>query len=191
MIDAKLVSLGILAGGRGARLGGADKALLQYQGMTLLERALRTLPEPFADRLLSYNREPGALVIAAGLRLVPDLRAEQTGPLAALEALFHACRSPWLLTVPVDIRDWPEDLAADLLRATLGDADGCVVRDVDGLQPLVGLWNIAALRTDLGQALDNSERAVHRWLESHALPVHDISPWCLGNLNSPADFVSR
>ena len=191
MIDAKLASLGILAGGRGSRLGGADKALLEYQGMTLLERVLRVFPEPFAERLLGYNREPSPLVSTFGLRVIADLRPGQQGPLAALEALLGACKSPWLLTVPVDIRDWPAELASDLMSATADVAHGCVLRDADGLQPLVGLWNVPAMRDSITAALDSGERAVHRWLAANPLPLHDISPWRLGNLNSPADFAAR
>jgi molybdopterin-guanine dinucleotide biosynthesis protein A len=191
MIDAQHVSLGILAGGRGSRLAGADKALLEYQGNALLTRVLRSCAEPFAERLLSYNREPGPLVSAFGLRIVADLRPGQQGPLVALEALFGACKTPWLLTIPVDICESPPGLATELMQAQSGDADGCVLRDADGLQPLVGLWNVPALRDSVTAALDSGERAVHRWLAANPLPVHDISPLRLGNLNSPADFAAR
>ena len=188
MIDLSRVSLGVLAGGRGSRLGGADKAFLEYRGYSLLTRTLHAFPETFSERLLSYNREPGAVVSALGLRIVPDLRPDQPGPLAALEALFWACRTPWLLTVPVDIRDWPPKLSTELRELTEEGRDGCVLVDADGLQPLVGLWNVSLLRGSASAALDAGELAVHRWLASNTLPVHDISPFCLGNLNSPADF---
>jgi molybdopterin-guanine dinucleotide biosynthesis protein A len=191
MIDAQHVSLGILAGGRGSRLSGADKALLEYQGAALLPRILRACTEPFAERLLSYNREPGPVVSAFGLRIVPDLRPGQQGPLAALEALLVACKTPWLLTIPVDIRDLPPSLTTELIQAESGAADGCVLRDADGLQPLVGLWKVSVLRDSVTAAIDSGERAVHRWLAATPLPVHDISPWRLGNLNAPADFAAR
>ncbi len=191
MIDTQHVSLGILAGGRGSRLAGADKALLEYQGSTQLSRILHACAEPFAERLLSYNRMPGPLVSTSGLRIVADLRPGQQGPLAALEALLVACKTLWLLSIPVDIRDWPRELASDLMRSTPANADGCVLRDADGLQPLVGLWKVSILRDSVTAALDSGERAVHRWLAANPLPVHDISPLRLGNLNSPADFAAR
>jgi molybdopterin-guanine dinucleotide biosynthesis protein A len=188
VIDISHVSLGILAGGRGSRLGGADKALLEYRGYSLLTRTLHAFPEAFSERLLSYNREPGEVVSDLGLRVVPDLRPDQPGPLAALEALFWACRTPWLLTVPVDIRDWPPGLSAEFRELTEEGRGGCVLADADGLQPLVGLWCPPVLRGSVSAALDSGERAVHRWVAMSGLSTHDIAPWCLGNLNSLADF---
>ena len=65
---------------------------------------------------------------------------------------------------------------------------GCTLSDADGLQPLVGLWKVAALGPSISAALDTGERAAHRWIAANSLPVHDISPWRLGNLNTAADF---
>jgi molybdopterin-guanine dinucleotide biosynthesis protein A len=191
MVDVAEVSLGILAGGRGARVGGADKALLEYSGSTLLARTLAAFPEPFAERLLSYNRPWVDSSPVSGLRIVPDLRRGQPGPLAGLEALLHACPTPWLFTVPVDVRDWPPLLVASLIGWAGQGKDGVVLRDADGLQPLVGLWNATALRASASVALDGGEHAVHRWIATNRLSTYDISPQRLGNLNSPADFAAR
>jgi molybdopterin-guanine dinucleotide biosynthesis protein A len=182
------ITLGILAGGRALRLDGADKALLEIEGEPLLARTLRAFPEEFAERLLSYNRD-GDSVSAFGLRVVADARAGFPGPLAALEALSIACRTPWLLTVPVDCRNIPPTLAGELANAVSGD--GVVVRDADGVQPLLGLWRVEALRTAIAAAFDAGELVVHRLISRLDLQIHDISPRRLGNLNTPADFSSR
>lgn len=187
MIAPELVTLGILAGGRATRLGGIDKAFATFQGESLLARTLRAFPQPFAERLLSYNRTPCAPM--PRLRLVRDLRAGHLGPLAALEALFVACKTPWLLSVPVDMRDWPPMLAGELLQ--LAEQGAVVVSDADGLQPLIGLWNMAALRESVAAALDSGERAVHRWVATQVVLIHDISPLRLGNLNSTTDFSTH
>ena len=189
MIAPELVTLGILAGGRATRLGGIDKAFVEFHGESLLTRTLRAFPHSFAERLLSYNRTPDKPM--PGLRIVHDLRADHLGPLAALEALFDACKTPWLLSVPVDIRDWPPLLAGELLQRAEQGAACVVVSDADGLQPLIGLWNVAALRESVAAALDSGERAVHRWLAPQALLIHDIAPLRLGNLNSTADFSTH
>ena len=187
MIEPGQTSLGILAGGRASRLGGIDKAFAEFQGETLLARTLRNLPEPFAARLLSYNRSPGFAL--PGIVVVPDLRPGQPGPLAALEALFQACRTHWLLTAPVDIRHWPPELVARLLDHAVEAVDGCAIADADGLQPLVGIWKVRALQASVASALDAGERAVHRWFAAQALPVLDIAPFRLGNLNTAGDFA--
>jgi molybdopterin-guanine dinucleotide biosynthesis protein A len=186
MIDFDRITLGILAGGRAARLNGADKALLQFGGETLLARTLRTFPENYSERLLSYNRTAdGSLV--SGLRVVADARPDFPGPLAALETLSATCRTKWLLTVPVDCRDIPDSLAADLIGHA--GPDGAVLQDADGLQPLLALWRVDALRPAIEAAFAAGELAAHRLASRLDQRVHDISPRRLGNLNTPADFA--
>lgn len=181
------VSLGILAGGRGQRLGRVDKAFVEFQGEPLLSRTLHALGADFAEVLLSYNGRDDR-VLDSGVRVVPDLRADFPGPLAGLEALLHAAGSEWLLTVPVDLRDIPGDLAETLLRALEPDDAGVVLRDADGLQPLVALWPVRAGRAAATAALDARRGAVHELTHSMRLRVHELSSCRLGNLNSPSDF---
>ena len=187
MIDFDRITLGIMAGGRATRLDGADKAMLEIAGETLLDRTLRAFPQNFSERLLSYNRGTD-IGIDLELRLVADLRPDFPGPLAALEALATACRTPWLLTAPVDCRDIPKSLANELIN-DLG-RDGSMLRDADGVQPLLALWRIDALRPAVAAAFENGELAVHSLVASLDLRIHDISPRRLGNLNTPADFVT-
>lgn len=187
MSDFSQVSLGILAGGEGRRLGMVDKSACEFDGSSLLQRTLAAMPQPFAERLLSYNRAAGAR--HAGLRCVPDLRPGFPGPLAAFEALLQACRSEWLLTVPVDCRDLPDGLAEALLARATGQ--GAVVRDGDGLQPLLGLWRAQPLRAAVATAMARRELSVRSVLARLELAEWDISPCRIGNLNTPADFHAR
>ena len=50
---------------------------------------------------------------------------------------------PWLLVLPVDVFDLPENLFERL--AQLASPQGAWLRDAGGLQPLLGLWPAAAL----------------------------------------------
>jgi molybdopterin-guanine dinucleotide biosynthesis protein A len=185
MIDAGLVTLGILAGGQATRLGGRDKARIEREGRTQLARALAAFPLPFRERLLSYNRDPSGLV-AANLRVVSDLTPGFVGPVAALEALAAQCHSPWLLTVPVDCREFPPHLASDLFAAA--GPDGTAVDDADGPQPLVGLWRVAALRDACADALASGHPRAMQVREALQLGRIDLSPLRLGNLNLPEDL---
>ena len=187
MIGFEQITLGLLAGGRASRLDGADKALLTIAGETLLARTLRAFPENYSERLLSYNRAVAATLVS-GLRVVADTKPDFPGPLAALEALSATCRTPWLLTVPVDCRDIPESLASDLLSHS--GHDGAVLQDAEGLQPLLALWRVDALRPAVAAAFAAGELAVHKLVPTLDLRVHDISPRRLGNLNTPADFAA-
>ncbi|MFT3806159.1 molybdenum cofactor guanylyltransferase [Arenimonas sp.] len=184
MIEPGRISLGILAGGQGSRLGGKDKARLPYRGSTLLERIGAAFPQAFVDRMLSYNLPPGAHT--HGWRCVPDLHHGHPGPMAGMEALLDACRSEWLLTWPIDCRDVPAG-AFESLRAA-NPLVACVISDADGLQPLMGLWNVARLRPAIAEAMATDDRAMHALCRRLGVQVLDIAPLRLGNLNTPQDF---
>ena len=187
------ITLGILAGGRGSRLGGVDKAALAYDGSSLLARTLSRLAMPEdAARLLSHPAiAPADGVPAAwdALKVVPDLRPGQPGPLAGLEALLAATHTPWLLTAPVDLRDIPPDLGARL-RACASGAAATIVEDADGLQPLVALWPVRATWLAVRVALDAGQRAARDLVAAVPHARLDLRPLRLGNLNTPRDFAA-
>lgn len=185
MIPRTAITLGVLAGGRGQRLGGRDKAWVLHHGKTLLQHTLSAFPGGYAERLVS-TREDDARFEKMGLRSVLDQRPDFAGPLAALEALCAACTTPWLLTVPVDVQRIPDDLA-EALRSAVA-RDGVVVKDATGLQPLVGLWRTAALQAAVHDLLDAGESAAHRVVARLDLARMDISPRLLANLNTPEDL---
>lgn len=185
MIPRTAITLGVLAGGRGQRLGGRDKAWVLHHNKTLLQHTLQAFPGGYAERLVSA-REDDPRFAKMGLRAVFDQRPGFAGPLAALEALCAACTTPWLLTVPVDVQRIPDDLP-EALRGAVA-RDGVVVKDATGLQPLIGLWRTAALQAAVRELLDAGESAAHRLVSRLDLARMDISPRLLANLNTPEDL---
>jgi len=186
VIPRTAISLGILAGGRGERLGGRDKAWVKHHGKTLIQHSLSAFPGGYAERLVS-TRDPDPRFHKLGLRPVLDLRPGFPGPLAALEALSKACRTAWLLTAPVDLQRIPDGLP-EVLRKSAA-RDGVVVKDASGLQPLFGLWHAARLNEAVAAMLDGGESAAHRLVSRLDLARLDISPKLLANLNTPEDLV--
>ncbi|HEY9142944.1 MAG TPA: NTP transferase domain-containing protein [Arenimonas sp.] len=183
MIAGDAVTLGLLAGGRGERVGGRDKAWLPRGGKPAIDALLQELPVAlFAARLASV-RAPDPRWTDRGFTCVQDLRPGQPGPLAGLEALASACRTPWLLVLPVDVFDLPENLFDRL--SDLASPQGAWLRDAGGLQPLLGLWPSDGLRDATTSALDAGEAAVHRALARLCPATLDISPARLGNANTP------
>lgn len=185
MIPRTAITLGILAGGRGQRLGGRDKAWVRYRQRSLIENLLRAVPGEFAERMVSA-RAPDPRFGSLGLRAVFDRREDFAGPLAGLEALARACTTPWLLSIPVDVDGLPPDLVEQLAGAT--GPDGVVMHDADGLQPLLGLWRTQALADSTTALLDAGEAAARRLVERLRVAQLDIAPRRLLNLNTPQDF---
>lgn len=178
------LTLGILAGGRGTRLGGCDKAWLARDGVPQVLRWQRRFAGEVGAVLVSANADPGRYA-AHGLRVVAD-RVPGGGPLAGLEALAQACTSPWLLTLPVDLVEADACLLPALCAAA--GANGAFAADDDGPQPLVALWRSAALRAAAPRALQAGELAVHALQAGLGMACAHCAGVRFGNLNTPDDL---
>ena len=183
---ADALTLGLLAGGRGSRLGGVDKAWLERDGVPQVLRFARRFPGETGPLLVSANA--GLQRYAdAGLAVVTDRMPEGSGPLAGIHALAAACATPWLLTLPVDLFDVNDCLVRTL--ASLAAADGAVAEDDDGLQPLVALYRLEPLRGALPVAIaagDLSPRGLQRRLGLSQVRLPGVR---FGNLNTPQDLA--
>ena len=185
MSSSQSVTLGLLAGGAGSRLGGADKAWLQRGGVPQVLRLARRLSGETASVLVSANRDP-ARYTEAGLVVIADRRAD-IGPIAGLDALANACTTPWLLTLPVDLVDVNDCLLRSLAAA---GGDGAFAIDDDGAQPLVALWRVEALREALSVALAADEIAVHALQARMGIVGVRFAGFRFGNLNTPDDLAA-
>lgn len=179
------ITLGILAGGRAERLGGRDKAWLERDGQPQISRWVRRFAPEVAGVLVSANRAFERYA-ALGLRALPDPDGAAPGPLAGLETLAWACPTSWLFTLPVDLLETPDDLLPGLIAAA--DDRGAVAEDTDGLQPLVALYRVQALRAAVGAQLIAGDYAVHRLQAALGLPRARFTAAGFGNLNTPHDL---
>ena len=145
-LAAGTLTLGLLAGGRGSRLGGIDKAWLERDGVPQVLRFARRFPGETGPVLVSANTDL-ARYTDAGLATVVDRLDPGSGPLAGLDALAAACTTEWLLTLPVDLFDVNDCLVRSL--ASGAAPNGAVAEDDDGPQPLVALYRCEPLRRTL------------------------------------------
>jgi molybdenum cofactor guanylyltransferase len=179
------ITLGILAGGKATRLDGIDKAWLEREGAPQVV----TLAQAFGPRveavIVSANRN-AERYLAHGLRAIHD-RIEDIGPLAGLDTLVNACRSEWLLTVPVDAAQVPDDLIARLAE---GGALGAYALDQEGPQPLVALWPVETTRVAIAEAIAKKDLAVHALQARLAMPGVRFEDARFGNLNTPQDLAA-
>jgi molybdenum cofactor guanylyltransferase len=180
------ITLGLLAGGRATRLGGADKAWLERDGVPQVLRLSRRFAGEVAMVLVSANRAL-ARYDAHGLGTVTDV-AVDAGPIGGIDALARACRTPWLLTVPVDLIGVNECLLASLASAS---ADrGAFAADDDGPQPLVALWPVDALRKVAPAAIASNELSVQALQQALRMTEVRFAGVRFGNLNTPADLAA-
>jgi molybdopterin-guanine dinucleotide biosynthesis protein A len=139
----------ILAGGRGSRLGGADKPALEVGGRSLLDRVLDACtgcdgvvvvgPErPTSREVLTVREEPPG-----------------GGPVAALAAGLPLVGAPRTALLAADLPFVTAEVLALLESrlATTAGSDGALLVDPDGHdQLLLGVWQTAALRRAVAAA---------------------------------------
>jgi molybdopterin-guanine dinucleotide biosynthesis protein A len=135
----------VLAGGEGRRMGG-QKALRPFRGTPLVAHAA-ALARRWSCEIAVVVRNPAQVADTVEAPLVLD-DPQIPGPLAGLAAALAYARergASLLLTLPCDMPNLPEDLAARL-TASLAPQDGGAMPTADGeLQPVCGLWRVDAL----------------------------------------------
>lgn len=178
----------VLAGGLGTRLGGLDKGWIKVAGKPLIERVLSRLQPQVSTAIINANRHLTEYA-QWGWPVVPDVWPDYAGPLAGISAALSACRTDWLLLVPVDAACLPGDLAQRLRAATREhDLPAAFVSTADGPMPVCCLV-ARAMQDDLQSQLAGGERSVMRWLSRHRARPVSFEEWPRDywSLNTPED----
>ncbi|RMG37879.1 MAG: molybdenum cofactor guanylyltransferase [Gammaproteobacteria bacterium] len=189
MSDRPPITGGILAGGRGSRMGGVDKGLVAFAGRPLIEQVVQGLAPQVDHLVINANRNLDRYR-SLGFPVVSDRLEGHQGPLAGFAALMHACEDPWLVTAPCDTPQIPPDLVARLWAACA--AEGCriaVAHDGQRLQPAHALLDVSLLG-DLEDFLAAGERKIDIWYARHPMVTVDFSDRAEAflNLNRPEDY---
>ncbi|MBR9910968.1 MAG: molybdenum cofactor guanylyltransferase MobA [Gammaproteobacteria bacterium] len=182
----------ILAGGRSSRMG-QNKALLQLQGKTLLQRAIERLAPQVEGLLISTN---SPLAGAGSYPQLSDRVGGYAGPLAGiltgLEWLAgQQSRHQWLLSVAVDTPFFPLDLNRNLQQAAQTDTLVIAASSGKRAHPTCALWHIRVLPR-LRQFLEtDQQRRMMHFVESlHYQRVEfaadPVDPFF--NINTAADL---
>lgn len=130
----------VLAGGRAARLDGADKAAVEWHGRTLLEHALDALVD--AAEIVVVGDQVPTTRPATFTRENPRYGGPVAGLLAGRDALLT--RPTELAVLAVDM---PLVGAATFrrLRAAASGHDGAFLTDTDGRRQLAGVLDTGRL----------------------------------------------
>lgn len=182
-----IVDGGILAGGEGSRMGGADKGLLDWQGMPMIARLTLVL-QPQVDRLwISANRNVSAYQ-TYGTVLTDQISG--CGPLAGLAVLRAASTAEWLLTLPCDGWPVPYDLAERMLRTTAAAGFRLGVAAQGPHTEWCVLLVHQSLQQDIAAALAGGQRSMQGWCRRHdfARVEYAAAEGWFRNMNTPQDW---
>lgn len=183
----------VLAGGESRRMGG-DKALLELDGVTLVERAVRRLAAVCSRVVLA----DGGRETLPGTASVED--GPGKGPAAGILGAANAHPSASLLVLACDLPRVPIGLLSQL--ASPAGSDWSVPRWQGRLEPLCALYRPAAVDA-LRRQVERGVLALHRlaefdipddegpeisFLEGAALRRHGDPAVMFTNLNRPQDL---
>ncbi|QJC56789.1 Molybdenum cofactor guanylyltransferase [Polaromonas vacuolata] len=163
----------ILAGGRGMRMGGADKGLQNFNGIPLALHTLMRLGPQVGEIMLNANRNL-SVYESFGSPVWPDGGGlgEYAGPLAGFITGLERCETAYMLTVPCDTPLFPSDLVERMAQAFAEqDADFAVASapEEDGQlrpQPVFCLMRSDMLESLL-QFTHAGGRKIDAWTAQH------------------------
>jgi len=180
----------ILTGGKSSRMG-ADKALLELEGDTLLTRAV-SLCSKFCDEILiSSNAEEHRI---GPYRLVAD-EVKDCGPMGGIYSCLKESSNDWNFVLSVDapfvIRDFVEFLVSQT-----SDYDAVIPVHSGKKEPLIALYN-KNMVDELKMQLDSGNYKMQFFLNSLRTNLLDSEEWLKNvpnlfqNLNYPEDLSSN
>ena len=196
MNDLSITGL-ILAGGRGARMGGVDKGLQNFNGTPLTLHTLMRLQMQDAvtvsEMMIIANRNLSAYE-SFGVQVWPDSTDNFAGPLAGFLTGLERCETDLLLTVPCDSPLFPLNLTQRLLDTLIAeDAEIAVAaaKEEDGsvrAQPVFCLMRVSLLES-LVKFMQSGGRKIDAWTAQHKtvlvpFDTADVDPRAFFNANS-------
>jgi molybdopterin-guanine dinucleotide biosynthesis protein A len=177
---------GIFVGGRGSRMGGKAKGLLQIDGQTLVEK-LRQLAEPLAEVFLVGDAGPYADL---GLPSLAD-RPAGIGPLGGLIALLERTGEGTALALACDM-PW---VSRRLLDSLLDAPPAAVVapRREGRWEPLCARYDASLILETARQNAAEGRTSLQALLDAagaRPLPESDYDPAELTDWDTPSDVAS-
>jgi len=185
-------SILLLAGGRGQRVAGQDKGLLDWCGAPLvahLHAQVRTLTD---DLIVSCNRNQVAYAQYAD-RVVGDPCGDFPGPLAGILAGLEVARHSLLLVLPCDVPRVDAQLLHHMRQAqSRHPSQPLMIRQGEHWEPLLCIIPLAS-STAFQHAWETGERSPRKImlaLGATALECVDNDPR-LANFNTPQMFAAH
>ena len=120
--------------------------------------------------MINANRNLGAYE-SFGVPVWPDALADYPGPLAGFLAGLEHCETPYLVTVPCDTPNFPEDFVARLAAALEREGAEIAMASTTGsqgtqVQPVFCLMQ-STLMESLVRFTQSGQRKIDKWTAQH------------------------
>lgn len=117
----------ILCGGRGSRMRGQDKPLLDYDGIPMIDRVRASAPD--VPVLISANRHLPAYRARGVVFTDQEVNTHVETPLNGILGGLERASTDWLLVSPGDTPELPANWWSPLKLAVTAASDGVVIHD--------------------------------------------------------------
>jgi len=172
--DKENITAVVLAGGRGRRIGGQDKGLVEVGGRPLIEHILDLVTPQVSAVIINANRNQ-QVYAGYGYPVISDNLTDYQGPLAGFAAALAACETDYIMTLPCDDPYVPTDLVGKLSSAIKNNnAELAVAHDGQRMQPVYALIPRSLLES-LQEFLDAGDRKIDLWYARHDTALADFS----------------
>lgn len=181
----------VLAGGRGRRMGGVDKGLVEFAGRPLVAHVLERLSPQVLSIVINANQNIERYA-AFGAPVVSDAIGDFAGPLAGLHAGLRALATPYAVTAPCDSPFLPADLVARLAGALAGrSAQLAVAKTFDQPHPVFALTRRDVL-PHLTAFLEGGGRKIDAWYATLAVVevAFDDEAEAFRNINTAEELAA-
>lgn len=188
----------ILAGGKGRRMGGKEKALIPLLDRPLLSYVLESISGQVAPIALNINTNLDQFY-KFGYQIIEDPIKGHLGPLAGILASLNWARTlnqKWVLTLPCDTPFLPKNIVGEMIKAKNNDLslDLVVARSKGYNHPVIALWK-SELSSKLKISLEEGIRKIDLFTANLKIGYVDFDsnkniqfdPFT--NLNSPLDLI--
>lgn len=189
----------IIAGGRAARMGGAEKPFLKLSGRPIIERLVERV-RPQVDALAIDVREESRdryqAWRAIGISILSDPFRGEAGPLGGIIGGLRWLETlgsdfEWLATFPGDTPLLPRDLVTRMRASAREGAPKPVVAvDGGGVQSLCALWPRSCLTGLTGHVMEKGVRSVRAALQLFdTISCEFLSQHAFTNINTEGDLA--
>ena len=185
MLTKQNVTAVILAGGKGRRMDGKDKGLVELANRPLIEYVIDAIKPQVETIILNANRNQEQYS-RYGYPVISDALVDYQGPLAGFICALKSSTTSHIVTLPCDGPFLPKDLVERLIIAlNTNTAEIAVAHDGDRMQPVYSLIPTALIRS-LNAFLDTGERKIDLWYKQHQVALADFSdcPETFRNINT-------
>ena len=158
-----LLTVAVLAGGKGNRLQGQDKGLIAWQGRPFIEHVLDTIESATSNIIVSANRHLDRYR-QYGYPVIMDDIEGYAGPLAGMLSALKLVQTPYVLTLPCDAPLLEQDIIGAFCHKHLQEQQLLYVAETaEGLQPVYAMIH-NSLVGNMQSFLEQGNRKTRDWM---------------------------